>query len=369
MLFNLKLLCTLGAMTLALSGCGVLGGGSKLKELPPAYPNEQAGIGGGPGAQVEYSGQNQVGYPPQAGSDYPAQPAGQPNAGTSPYSPSDAVQYDEVGYAGLYGDERGGAPTAVGGQYNPGSMSAAHATLPLPSYIEVTNLNTGKTVLIRVVDRAQAGSGRLIELSPAALSALGAESGSSLPIRVRRVNPPEPEKSALAMGRTGGDRLATPEPLLVALRKKLASSNPQVATGPAPKPVAKPVARPAEPQPKWTRPGANYDLPRAPQNQRLVVEQPAAPEGDDGYIREEGGGPRPVGQAPSPRSVGGYFVQIAAFSDRGRAENVARQMGARVERGGNVWRVRKGPYANEGAARAALGPVVAKGYRDARVTR
>jgi rare lipoprotein A len=369
MLFNLKSVVTFGFACVLLSGCSAFGGKPKLASLPPAYPDPQSGQGY-PAQPADYPNAQQAAYP-QGGANYPSQGQGPQNGGPSynppAYNPSDAIQYDEVGYAGVFGEDRAGAPTALGEQYNPNAMSAAHATLPLPSFIEVTNLNTGKTLLVRVIERSQPGGGRLIDLSPAALSALGAESGNSLPIRVRRVNPSEPEKSALAMGRSAGDRLATPEPLLIALRKKLGTSRPTSVASAPPQALPRPVKTQPRGQ-KPVRPGANYD----PQQNGQVPERqvsPTAPNDvDDGYVREDA--QRPAAQRPTPasHSGSGYFIQIAAFSDRNRADGVARQMGARIERAGTVWRVRKGPYPNEAAARAALGPIAAKGYRDARVT-
>src|SRR3546814_13537326 len=75
-------------------------------------------------------------------------------AGTS-YTPADIVDYDAVGYASRYGDGRAGQPTANGERFDPDAISAAHKTLPLPSYVEVTALDTGRTILVRVNDRGQ----------------------------------------------------------------------------------------------------------------------------------------------------------------------------------------------------------------------
>src|SRR3546814_5547685 len=65
-------------------------------------------------------------------------------AGTS-YTPADIVDYDAVGYASRYGDGRAGQPTANGERFDPDAISAAHKTLPLPSYVEVTALDTGRS--------------------------------------------------------------------------------------------------------------------------------------------------------------------------------------------------------------------------------
>jgi rare lipoprotein A len=362
--FSLKKLALAGTACALIAGCSAIGIGGKPR-LGQARPLE----GGVPMEQG-----SQPPYPAQPSPDDAARPA---------YSVSESVQYDDVGYAGVYADAGQARPTSTGEQYNPNGMMAAHPTLPIPSFVEVTNLNTGKTVLVRIIERSQAGQGRLIDMSPGALTGLGAETGAAMPIRVRRVNPSEPEKSALGMGRRGGDRLDTPEPLLVALRKKLGTpqtgpSTPSATAVERPR-VAPPRTATAVPPPtsrRPTRPGANYEqrIAADTSDRTTAAQQPAEPQdnGGDGYVREEAGRPAPRGPAqirPAMGGSGAYFIQIAAFSDRGRADVVARQMGARVERAGTIWRVKKGPYPSDAAARAALGGVAAKGYRDARVTR
>src|SRR3546814_5799298 len=105
------------------------------------------------------------------------------------YTPIDVADYDEVGYAGRYGDDLAGKPTANGEDFDPAAISAAHKTLPLPSYVEVTALDTGRTILVRVNDRGPMANDRLIDLSPAAADQLGLKDGVT-GVRVRRVHPP-----------------------------------------------------------------------------------------------------------------------------------------------------------------------------------
>jgi rare lipoprotein A len=71
------------------------------------------------------------------------------------HTPNDRLNYDAVGYAAL-GDEGGS------------SITVAHRTMPLPSYLEVTALDSGKTILVRVERRGPMTNARLIELSPGA---------------------------------------------------------------------------------------------------------------------------------------------------------------------------------------------------------
>jgi hypothetical protein len=98
-------------------------------------------------------------------SDVPVR-VGKPYAvrGTT-YVPAADPSYDMLGYASWYGSESGNQ-TANGERFRPKAVSAAHTTLPLPSYVEVTSLDSGRTILVRVNDRGPfAGRGRIIDLS------------------------------------------------------------------------------------------------------------------------------------------------------------------------------------------------------------
>ena len=317
---TMLLLC---AGALVLSGCGTMDGvddGPGREQAPLELPRERVS-----GAEASAEGSAER------------------------YNSEDQAQYDEVGYAVSY--ETG--QTSLGESFNPSAISAAHATINIPAFAEITHLMTGRTILVRINDRGSASARTIMSLSPGAMQQLGVDQDERVPVRVRRVNPPEQEKAALKMGQKAGDRLDTPEPLLVALRRKLGtmpSTNPVQAAAPKPKPA--PIAtKPA------ARPGAQYDPAPRPTTR------------SDRFIIEDGTKPVPNRAPQAAAPTGGYYIQIAAFSDLSRAQSLAKQLGARVEQAGSVWRVRKGPYGDEAAARAALGPIVAKGYRSARITR
>ncbi len=78
---------------------------------------------------------------------------------------------------------------------------------------------------------------------------------------------------------------------------------------------------------------------------------------------------RPAKVMPAPSGQDRWFIQIAALSRADQAQRLAQVVGGDVTRTGALFRVRKGPYPTAQAARAALGPVTAKGYPDARITR
>ena len=89
------------------------------------------------------------------------------------YYPKEDKHYSKVGTASWYGDAFHGRLTANGEVYNVADLTAAHPTMPLPSYARVTNLSNGSSVIVRVNDRGPYHDGRLIDLSQRAAGMLG----------------------------------------------------------------------------------------------------------------------------------------------------------------------------------------------------
>lgn len=101
------------------------------------------------------------------------------------YVPREEPGFDRTGTASWYGADFHGRLTANGETYNMNALTAAHPTLPLPSYVTVTNLANNRTVLVRINDRGPYVDGRLIDLSRAAARALGYETSGTASVRVR----------------------------------------------------------------------------------------------------------------------------------------------------------------------------------------
>ena len=281
------------------------------------------------------------------------------------YTPRDVASYDEVGYASWYGEEMAGGSTANGERFVPDGISAAHKTLPLPSYVEVTALDTGRTILLRVNDRGPFAKDRLIDLSAGAARQLGIVDQGVTGVRVRKVNPNEQERALLRSGRPVVERSETPDSLLTILRTKLAE---------LPRPAA--PARPARNVAHG--PATPIDPITGPAGSRSAAPAPNAT--SDGRFIVEGAGaarPRPaaVENSVGNNEIGGlpgtYFVQIAAFASKARADALAEKAGATVMSGssGGIWRVRYGPYADKAAANEGLDRARRGGYRDAAVLR
>jgi rare lipoprotein A len=97
----------------------------------------------------------------------------------------------QVGTASWYGGNFEGKPTASGEPYEMYDMTAAHLTLPLGSYVRVTNLRNGKAVVVRVNDRGPVVPGRIIDLSYGAAQALQFRQKGLQRVRLDLVNPPQ----------------------------------------------------------------------------------------------------------------------------------------------------------------------------------
>ena len=106
------------------------------------------------------------------------------------YTPAVNSDYDEVGIASWYGPGFHGRPTANGEKFNENGISAAHTTLPLPSYVMVTNLDNGKQLYVRINDRGPFEDDRILDLSKRAAELLGSKNTGLARVRVRLAEPP-----------------------------------------------------------------------------------------------------------------------------------------------------------------------------------
>jgi rare lipoprotein A len=263
--------------------------------------------------------------------------------GAGPRGTSQAVpgqeRYDEVGYATVLPADAGQGPMAV-----------THRSLPPGTYVEITSLDNGKTIAALVVAGPPPASGWLIGLSVQAAQQLGMDSQATAPVRVRKIEPSQPDLAALNHGQTASQRLDAPQVLLVALRKRL-SAPPRTIAAPTPAreaPVKTPPMRagalPARklPPPHLSDTGASYPVPATADE-----------------------APRPA--RPAPVVGAGFYVQIAALSNAARADALAADARGIVVPGGGIYRVRLGPYRDVRSAENARDAAVAHGYADARI--
>ena len=114
------------------------------------------------------------------------------------YYPKDDRDYDVTGVASWYGPGFHGLSTANGEPYDQDGITAAHKTLPLPCFVEVTNLENGRTLTVRINDRGPFVGERIIDLSRRSAQLLGIDRAGTAKVRVRRVFPERAEVAALA---------------------------------------------------------------------------------------------------------------------------------------------------------------------------
>ncbi|WP_010186429.1 SPOR domain-containing protein [Sphingomonas sp. PAMC 26605] len=249
--------------------------------------------------------------------------------GTGPRGTSGEVHEDGVGYAALLA-----APPE--GRWARVAIGVGHPTLAPGTPVELTALDTGRTIVALVV--APSG-GAVVALLPGAAQALGV--GEHAGVRVRTVVASPQDLRALQAGQAASPRLDAPPTLLTALRHKL----PNRAVGAAPRPSPRPPIAAARPTPAPPRP--------APAKPHAAAEtQPPA------YAK-----PVPL---PAP-ARGGLMVQVAALSSAERAAGLAKQLGGRVVPLGKLYRVQLGPFADPAAAQRARDGAARRGYADARI--
>jgi len=106
------------------------------------------------------------------------------------YTPKHQPDYDVTGVASWYGDKFHGKPTATGETYDMNDLTAAHKTLPLNSMLHVTNIENGKTLMVRLNDRGPFVGDRIIDLSKASAEALGITGLGQ--VRVQYAGPADP---------------------------------------------------------------------------------------------------------------------------------------------------------------------------------
>jgi rare lipoprotein A len=122
------------------------------------------------------------------------------------YYPAEDYGYDETGIASWYGPGFHAKITANGEIYNENELTAAHRTLPMPSLVRVTNLDNGRSIVVRINDRGPYAHGRIIDLSRRGAQLLGYETAGTAKVRVEIL---AEESRAIAAARQG-----TPAPIL-----------------------------------------------------------------------------------------------------------------------------------------------------------
>ena len=116
------------------------------------------------------------------------------------YYPKEDYSYSEVGIASWYGSDFHNKKTANGEKYDMNTLTAAHRTLPLPSIVKVTNLENGRSLVLRVNDRGPYAKNRIIDISKRGAQLLGYQVQGTAKVRVELL---EKESKALKAALTG----------------------------------------------------------------------------------------------------------------------------------------------------------------------
>ncbi|MSO85863.1 MAG: septal ring lytic transglycosylase RlpA family protein [Rhodospirillales bacterium] len=288
------------------------------------------------------------------------------------YTPVEDYRYDETGIASWYGADFHGKATANGETYDMNEVTAAHKTLPMPSLARVTNLENGRSLIVRVNDRGPFVAGRIVDLSRRSAQLLGLEGQGTGKVRVQ-ILPKESLALAERLKERGAvaNARALPRPedakdktLMVAQLPKAEVAQENLAPLPGAKeaPQQKPTASRA----------AVTDTPLS----EVVAVRP-----DRGALSNARGG-----SPAHPAAKVGTLTQGAARATRiyvqagayGNFDN-ANKTGARLAKmgpvavspvlvqGRDVFRVRIGPIDSVEEADRFLDRMIRSGYPDARV--
>ena len=153
------------------------------------------------------------GIPGPTGTPYRPYMIGQPyEINGRSYFPREDFDYDRVGMASWYGSSFHGRRTANGEFYDMYAMTAAHATLPMPTIVRVTNLENGRSVVVRINDRGPFADDRIIDMSRAGARELGFEEQGLARVRVTvlREASLQLKRAAGVANVDGGVRISSP---------------------------------------------------------------------------------------------------------------------------------------------------------------
>jgi rare lipoprotein A len=261
------------------------------------------------------------------------------------YVLSSSVGYWERGVASWYGPGFHKVRTSIGEPYDMYAMTAAHKTLPLPAYVRVTNLQNGRSVVVRVNDRGPFVGNRIIDLSYTAAAKLDMLRNGTAMVDVRSIDPMAPPvftaSTSGAPASTSGAPASTPTLTASTSPAAPAGAGPAVAAPAAAALTVEPFsdASPATPQPPIPRP-ASTAVAAAPS----AVAAGAAPVAADAQSSAAG-----TSFTRSP-----LFIQAGAFSDPANAERLAEKL-----RGGSLGKVfvRDDVIAGRRMYRVRIGPV------------
>lgn len=276
------------------------------------------------------------------------------------YYPQENFNYSEVGIASWYGPGFHANSTANGERYDQNELTAAHRTLQMPSLVRVTNLDNGRSVVLRVNDRGPYSKGRIIDVSSRAADLLAFKGKGTAKVRVETL--PTESRRIAEDARAGKDTRGYE----IALNNNPRPAQPDqpVTLYPSPTAVSVQTLAPEDTMGS-TRVASVEAIPLDPSRLQPV----------QGHIASDGRFmPSPV-VTQQPVVATNVYVQAGAFSESGNAERLSQQLASfgtsRVYPanvgGKSFYRVRVGPFQNVADADAALGQILSKGVNNAMI--
>ncbi len=292
------------------------------------------------------------------------------------YYPAEDPDYEAYGVASWYGRDFHGKLTANGERFDMNRLSAAHTTLPMPSLVEVTNINNGRRIVVRVNDRGPFADNRLIDLSREAARQLGFERKGLSRVRVRYVGPApllakapkisqrlvdRPSRTPLSKTTRATTRFVLGEAKRSAAR---AVAPILVSATPTPMPLTPTISvsmAPVSMAPVSASPVSKPPTSLIPTSTTQTSSSPATSSPPDN---------------PTPKSSAGplYLIRVAALSSLDNIEALKEQLKeigqlrlARLETdsGAVLYRINMGPFASLETANKQLEAVRGAGYKDA----
>lgn len=262
------------------------------------------------------------------------------------YTPHVDYSYSETGIASWYGKDFNGKSTANGETYNMHALTAAHRTLPLPSIVRVTNLENGRSLVVRINDRGPFSRGRIVDLSKRGAQLLGFEKEGTAMVQVDIL--PRESRAAAAKLNSRLYSKDNPPPPFPAPRVQVTSR------------FLKP---PANGRIAWP-PTANHRVAALPEGSRRKRNRFPNMAKVDGTVTRV-----PIPYAPGVYiQAGAYQMFVNAHRARARLGNLGLTRIIEVPHGkSQIFRVRIGPLHSVAQADALLAAVSATGYRDARI--
>lgn len=270
----------------------------------------------------------------------------------------DPSNYSEVGLATWYGEEAQGNRTATGEAYDPDALTAAHPTLPLPSYVRVTNIANGRQIVVRVNDRGPYTPGRIIDLSRAAGDRLNISNNSRVRVDYIKVAP----DGTLSGPGTIGTVVAKQSYSLPA-RPDLSggsvmSGGSAAASQPVPQQNVEAISNSTlQSSDNMGAPVQSSGFLGAPQPLASGVLESNQPAASAPAVTTAPASAAPAA-ATAAQSAAGYVVQVGALNDPARAQQLMKSLSQRygvpgtVETAGNVYRVQLGGYPTRAEAAA-----------------